>query len=94
MIRAVKERILVRIVEIKKEQGLLIMPEDKKDYQIGHVVSIGRDLEDGQFYDGSEIQEGDYVYTRKYAGLLVEYKGEEYVSLDIKEILAVSEELG
>lgn len=92
MIQAVKERILVRIVEIKKEKGILIMPDDKKDYQIGHVVSTGADLVDPTGIN--EIAVGDYVYTRKYAGLLVEFKGEEYVSLDIKEILAVSEELG
>ena len=91
MIRSVKERILVRIVEIKKEKGILIMPDDKKDFQIGNVISIGRDLIEG---DLNDIEVGDYVYTRKYAGLLIEYKGEEYVSLDIKEILAVSEELG
>jgi chaperonin GroES len=93
MIRAIKDRILVKIVEVPApEKGILIMPKEKKEYQIGQVVNFGYDIED---YCGSpEINEGDFVYTRKYAGLLIEYKGEEYISLDIKEILAVSSELG
>ena len=88
MIRSIKDRILVRIVEIKKEKTLLIMPDEKKDFQIGHVVDVGVGI---TFED---VAIGEYVYTRKYAGLLIEYKGEEFVSRQIKEILAVSEELG
>lgn len=93
MIRSIRDRILVRIIEIEKPKGLLIMPSEKKEFQIGHVMAVGGDI-DGWEGMGQEIHIGDYVYTRKFAGLLIEYKGEEYVSLDIKEILAVSSELG
>ncbi len=85
MIKSYGERILVRIVEVPKEKkGLLIMPEDKKDFQIAQVVDT---LADDYLFIG------DYVYTRKYSGLLIEYDGVEYVSLDRKEILAYSKEL-
>lgn len=93
MIQAYGDRILVRIVEIEKKKGVLIMPEEKKDFQIGKIVSIGSGLLFEGVPNDSPIFIGDYVYTRKYAGLLIEYDAVEYVSLDTKEILAFSKEL-
>jgi len=93
MIQSYGERILVRIVEKEAKKGPLILHDEKKDFQIGQVVSIGEGLQyDGEgFFNSMQID--DYVYTRRYAGLLIEYDGIEYVSLDTKEILAYSEEL-
>lgn len=94
MIQAYGERILVRIVEKEKEKsGILILKEDKKDFQIGQIVSIGFDVAEFESNEGGTTCVDDYVYTRKYAGLLIEYDGVEYVSLDTKEILAFSKEL-
>lgn len=93
MIEAFGERILVRIVEIEKKKGILIVPDEKKDFQIGQVVSIGPDSYIFEADRGDYITVGSYVYTRKFAGLLLEYDGVEYISLDPKEILAFSEEL-
>lgn len=93
MIQAFGKRVLVRLVEKEKKKGCLLLPEEKREHQIGRVVSIGADL---YLYEASTegfIAEGDYVYTRKYAGLLLEYDDVEYVSLDSTEILAVSKEL-
>ena len=87
------ERVLVRIVEKEKAPGLIIVPDEKKEFQIGRVVSIGDTLQfDGEAYS-AWLKIGDYVYSRRYAGLLIEYDGVEYVSLDHKEILAYSEEM-
>lgn len=83
MIHGYGDRVLVRIVEIEKKKSLLIVPDEKKEFQIGIVIGG----------DGENLIDGDYVWTRKYAGLLVEYDGIEYVSLDQKEILAYSKEL-
>lgn len=93
MIQAYGERMLVRIVEKEKKQGVLIVPDDKKEYQIGKVESLGFDLPIFESNEGGSLSVGDYVYTRKYAGLLVEYDGIEYVSLDSKEILAFAKEM-
>lgn len=94
MIKSYGERILVRIVEMPREKkSLLIMPDEKKDFQIGKVESIGFDMPVFESNEGGYLNVGDYVYTRKYAGLLIEYDGIEYVSLDKKEILAFNEEL-
>lgn len=93
MIRAFGDRILVRIIEKEKKKSIVIVPEERKEYQIGQVVAVGPESEwekgDGDFV----LLIGYYVYTRKYAGLLIEYDGIEYVSLESKEILAFSEEL-
>lgn len=93
MIEAFGDRILVRIVEIEKKKGLLIVPDEKKDFQIGQVFSIGYDASLFEHSLDAYLDVGDYVYTRKYAGLLIEYDGIEYVSLEQKEILAFSGEL-
>jgi len=86
MIYAGPGRVLAKLVEIKQEKkGILIVPDKEKDYQVAQIHSSECDTE--------LFQEGYYVYTRKYAGLLVEIAGEEYVSFKMDEILAVSEEL-
>ncbi len=94
MIQAFGERILVRIVEPEKKQGLLIVPDEKKDFQIGQIVSIGADLPLSESNEGGFLGPGHYLWSRKFAGLLIEYQGVEYVSLDPKEILAFSKDLG
>jgi co-chaperonin GroES (HSP10) len=93
MIQAFGERILVRIVETEKKKTLLIVPDEKKEYQVGQIVSIGGDLPISESNEGGFMEPGSYVWTRKYAGLLLEYDSVEYVSLDSKEILAFSSEL-
>ncbi len=86
MIRSAKDRLLVKLIEVKKEQkGFLIVPEAKKDFQIAEVITC--DLE------STGIRPGEYVYTRKYAGLLLEFEGQEYLSLKVEEILAISDVL-
>jgi co-chaperonin GroES (HSP10) len=90
LISAVGNRVLVKLVEFEKKKGLLIVPDEKKEYQIGQVLSYGADTCE----NGGEISIGGYVFTRKYAGLLVEYAGQELVSLDFSEILAFSMDLG
>ena len=93
MIQAFGDRILVRIVELEKKKGTLIMPDEKKEFQIGQIVSIGAGLTFEGIPQDSPIFVDDFVYTRKYAGLLIEYDGVEYVSLDHKEILAYAKEM-
>jgi chaperonin GroES len=93
MIQAFGERILVQIVEKEKKQGVLIVPDDKNEFQIGKVTSIGPDLPLVESNEGGFLETGNFVYTRKYAGLLIEYEGVEYVSIDHKEILAFSKEM-
>lgn len=86
-IKAFRERVLVKIVSIEKKKGILIVPDEQKDFQIGEVMAVGKQVVK-DYKD--EIKVGDYVYTRKFAGLLLEYDSEEYVSLKLDEILAVS----
>lgn len=85
MIRAPNDRILVRIVEVEKKSGNVLLISDKKEFQIGHVISVG--------YEITDIEEGNFVYSRKFAGLLVSYDNVDYVSLRDDEIIAVSKEL-
>ena len=81
MIESATDRILVRLVEVPEKKSALIIPSKEKHHQIGRVVS-------------SDIYEvGIYVWSRRYAGLLIEYDGMDYVSLSKDEILGWSAEL-
>lgn len=81
MIESVTGRVLVKLVEVEEKKSALIIPSKEKEYQIGIVVS-------------SDIYEDEvYVWSRKYAGLILEHDGVDYVSLHKDEILAWSDEL-
>lgn len=84
MIRSYENRVLVRIVEKPQKQGILIMPDEKKTFEVGEVVSAG---------DYIHLRPGNFVYFRNYSGILIEYDGVPYLSLDEKEILAHSDDL-
>ena len=92
MIIAYGDSVLVRIVEKEVKTGILLMPKEKKEFQIGCVVSIGADLPIAESNEGGGLEVGSYVYTRQYAGLPLEYDGVEYIALQANDILAFSKE--
>lgn len=81
MIESATDRILVRLVEVPVPKSNLIIPTKDKQYQIGRVVS------------SDAYETGIYVWSRRYAGLILEYDEMEYVSLSKEEILGWSNEL-
>ena len=81
-IRAYGERILALPVALpEKKTGILITPTERKEYQVSQVV------------DAEDLSTGMYIFTRKFAGLPIEYDGKEFISFDAQEILAYSKEL-
>lgn len=82
MIIPSKNHILVTIVETERKQGMLIMPEEKKEFRIGKVYD-SRSAE-------SPIGVDDYVWFRKFSGFPLEYDGVTYTCLKIDDVMAYS----
>lgn len=82
MIVPTKNNILVTLVETEKKQGMLIVPEEKKEFRIGKVYEI-RSAE-------SPIGVDDFVWFRKFSGFPIEYDGVTYTCLKIEDVMAFS----
>ena len=83
MIKAIGKRLIVQLVEVERK-SMILQVDERKQWQTGRVMSVGDDV---------PIFEGHFVWFRSHSGLIVGYDGQEYISLDISEILGVSEVL-
>ncbi len=81
-------RILVQRVEEKevKKGGIIIPDTAKEKPQQGKVIEVSK-------MPGSTeepaVKKGDIVLFGKYAGTEVEFEGEEYIIMEINDILGV-----
>ena len=75
--------------ESKTASGLVIPDTAKEKPQLGEVLAVGP----GEFRDGDrvpvDVSVGDTVFYSKYGGTEVKYKGEEYLILSSRDVLAV-----
>lgn len=72
--------------EVKSKSGIILSPstEDKERNDIGEVIAIADGI--------NELTIGDKVIYSKYAGTLLKQDGEDYLIIDIDDILAVKED--
>lgn len=90
-IRPLNEKVAVKIVEEEsgeeKTESGIVLPDtaqtDEKPQQ-GEVIAIGDDCE-------APLNEGDTVVFDKYAGSNINIADEEFIVLDIDDVLAVIE---
>ncbi|KRN88427.1 co-chaperone GroES [Ligilactobacillus ceti] len=87
MLRPLGERV---IIQVKKEQeqtvGSLVLagPTEEQPTK-GTVVAISADIK------ADVLKENDVVVFDKFAGSTVQYQGQDYLILQLKDILAVVE---
>src|SRR5438874_6825663 len=85
------DRIVVRPSEAEEKtaSGLVIPDTAKEKPQEGTVVAVGP----GRFEDGVrvplDVAVGDTVIYSKYGGTEVKVKGDEYLILSARDVLAV-----
>lgn len=84
MLKAFNDSILVTIVIEEKKKGLLIVPDERKEYNLGIVYSIGKDV--------TGLSVGGKVFFSKYAGSPIEYGEMTFFSVNVKEIKAIIED--
>lgn len=82
-IKPLGERVLVKIEQLQEKtaSGIIIPQTAQEKTQIGLVASVGSDVK--------SIKVGEKIMHDKYAGTSVKMDGDEYLILNIKDVLAV-----
>ena len=92
-IKPLEDRIVVQAnaAEQKTASGLVIPDTAQEKPQEGTVVAVGP----GRFDDGvrtpMDVNVGDVVLYSKYGGTEVNVKGEDYLVLSARDVLAIIE---
>ena len=92
MLKPLADRVLVKVEEEEtKTMGGILLPDTaQKKSQKGVVVAVGS----GKMTEEVkrlplEVKEGDEVLFAKYSGTEIEDKGEKYLLLSERDILAI-----
>ena len=92
MLKPLADRVLVKVEEEEtKTMGGILLPDTaQKKSQKGVVVAVGsgKMTEEGKRLS-LEVKEGDEVLFAKYSGTEIEDKGEKYLLLSERDILAI-----
>lgn len=92
MLKPLANRVLVKVEEEEtKTMGGILLPDTaQKKSQKGVVVAVGsgKMTEEGKRLP-LEVKEGDEVLFAKYSGTEIEDKGEKYLLLSERDILAI-----
>ena len=92
MLKPLADRVLDKVEEEEtKTMGGILLPDTaQKKSQKGVVVAVGsgKMTEEGKRLP-LEVKEGDEVLFAKYSGTEIEDKGEKYLLLSERDILAI-----
>lgn len=80
MMKVLGVKVLLEIIERKKEKDGIIIPENVEKECEYKVIGIGDLVED--------LEVGDYVLLAKYTGTEISKDGKDYLIIDEDEILA------
>jgi chaperonin GroES len=92
-LKPLDDRVVVQVSEEEETtaSGLVIPDTAKEKPTEGQVIAVGP----GKFEDGTrvpmDVKVGDRVIFSKYGGTEVKVKGEEYLILSARDILAIVE---
>ncbi|MBQ8624197.1 MAG: co-chaperone GroES [Oscillospiraceae bacterium] len=87
------DRVVVKMVEAEEttKGGIILTGSAKEKPQFAEVVAVG----DGSAREGKstamKVNVGDKVLLSKYAGTEVKLDGEEYIIVNMSDILAIAE---
>lgn len=91
-LKPLEDKIIIKQApaETTTASGLVIPDSAKEKPQQGEVLAVGpgRMTDDGKRVP-MDIKEGDKVLYSKYGGTEVNYKGEDYLILSSRDILAI-----
>ncbi|MFW6007214.1 MAG: co-chaperone GroES [Bacillota bacterium] len=93
-IRPLNEKVAVKFIKEEKEEKTesgIVIPDTAKDDkkpQQGEVIAVGNKIGEG---GDAPVKVGDRVVFDKYAGSNVNLDDEEFVILDLEDVLAVVE---
>lgn len=91
-LRPLGDRVVLKVIEQEeKTKGGIVLPDTAREKpQKGEVVAVGSGklLENGQRVP-IDLKVGDRVVFSRYAGTEVKVDGEEYLIVEVRDILAV-----
>lgn len=93
-IKPLEDRVVVQTLEAETTtaSGLVIPDTAKEKPQEGQVIAVGPGrIDDKGNRVPLDVAVGDVVIYSKYGGTEVKYRGEEYLILSARDILAVVE---
>jgi len=92
MLQPLEDKVIVkRKDEEQKTAGGIVLPDTAKEKPLeGEVIAVGpgKVLENGQ-RSPMDVKKGDAILFAKYGGTEVKYKGDDYVILESRDILAI-----
>ena len=89
-LKPIGDNIVVKMTEVEEttKSGIILTSSAKEKPQIAEVIAVGP----GGIIDGKEVKmevnAGDKVITRQYAGTNVKLENEEYIIVKQSDILA------
>ncbi|MGM0385581.1 MAG: co-chaperone GroES [Actinomycetota bacterium] len=93
-IKPLEDRVVVQTLEAETTtaSGLVIPETAKEKPQEGKVIAVGPGrIDDNGNRVPLDVAVGDVVIYSKYGGTEVKYRGEEYLILSARDILAIVE---
>ena len=87
------DRVVVKMTEAEEttKSGIILTGSAKEKPQLAEVIAVG----DGTVRDGKttemKVKVGDKVLLSKYSGTEVKVDGQEYIIVNMADILAVAE---
>ncbi|MEO5608633.1 MAG: co-chaperone GroES [Ornithinibacter sp.] len=91
-IKPLEDRIVIKSLEAEQTtaSGLVIPDTAKEKPQEGEVLAVGPGrIDDKGNRVPLDVQVGDRVIYSKYGGTEIKHKGEEYLILSARDVLAV-----
>ena len=91
-IKPLEDRIVVKSLEAEQTtaSGLVIPDTAKEKPQEGEVLAVGPGrIDDKGNRVPLDVSVGDHVIYSKYGGTEIKYKGDEYLILCARDVLAV-----
>ncbi|SHE98510.1 chaperonin GroES [Marinitoga hydrogenitolerans DSM 16785] len=87
-VRPLGNRLLIKpVIEEKKTEGGIVLPDTAKEKPMrAEVVAVGN------IDDDVEINVGDHVIFAKYSGTEIKIDDEDYILIDVDDILAKYED--
>ena len=84
MIEPLGDRILIKQDKVDSKSQIIITSDEPKILPSGNVLKVGN----GQKMYFCGVAPGDKVYFNEYSGERIDYEGQEYLILNLSEILA------
>lgn len=87
------DRVIVKMVEAEEttKSGIILTGSAKEKPQLAEVVAVGDGSPRGEHAVAMKVKAGDKVLLSKYSGTEVKIDGEEFIIVNMGDILAVAE---